>query len=164
MGSMNLEGGGGIGVVVTVSLLLLLLVSLLLAGMMTTMVEASLERHPSQNQRIRTATWKMTLMIKIVVVAATRHLVLDHHLVDPGVVQSIPIPPIRRVVLDQGQDRGRHQPPLQDVTIESIVVMVEDIVVEAGVGVEIEIIGGDHPMVRGGATTIIVVGEVETTQ
>ena len=169
MASMNLEGKGGIGVVgVTARSLPLLLVNLPLEGMTMVMVYANLEGRPSQNQRIGTiVTWR-TIMMMIIAVAVTHHTVLDHLEADLGVVQSIPTPLIRVVVLDQGHDPDRHlirhHPPLQDVvTIENIVAMVvEDTVVEAGVAVEIEItIGGDHhPMVvvgRGGATTIIII-------
>lgn len=173
---MSLEGGGGIGVaaVATVRILLLLLVNHPLAGMMMILEEANLEGSPSQNQRIGTtiATW--TMMITVIVV--THRTVLDHLEAGLGVIQTIPILPIR-VVLgpDLGPDRClwhliRHHPPLQDEMIENIavVIVVEDTVVEVGAAVVIEITtaGGDHhPMVvRGGATTVIIVimGGVET--
>lgn len=174
---MSLEGGGGIGVaaVATVRILLLLLVNHPLAGMMMILEEANLEDSPSPKQRIGTtiATWTM-MMIKVIVV--THRTVLDHLEAGLGVIQTIPILPIR-VVLgpDLGPDRClwhliRHHPPLQDEMIENIavVIVVEDTVVEVGAAVVIEITtaGGDHhPMVvRGGATTVIIVimGGVET--
>lgn len=174
---MNLEGGGGIGVIVEVTArnLLLLLVNLPLVGMMVMILEeANLEGYLSQNQRIGTtiATWIPT----IIVVAATHLTVLDldHLEADLGVVlQTIPILPIRVVVLGQGPDPDRcpwhlirHHPPLPDGMIENIaVMMVGDTVVEVGVAVEIEITtGGEHHLtvIRGGATTVIIMGGAET--
>ena len=178
MGWMSLEGGGGIGaiVVATVRIRLLLIVNPPLAGMMMMILEEANLDSPSQNQRIGTtiATWMMTTMIIVVVV--THRTVLDHPEAGLGVIQTIPILPIR-VVLGPDQDRDRclwhlirHHPHLRDEMIENIavVVVVEDTVVEVGVAAEIEIttVGGDHhPMVaRGGATTVIIIvmGGVET--
>ena len=174
---MSLEGGEGIGVaaVATKKVLLLLLVNPPLAGMMMMILgETNLEGSRSQNQRIGTtiATWMMTMMIIALVV--THLTVLDHPEAGRGVIQTIPILPIR-VVLgpDPGPDRClwhliRHHPPLRDGMIENIAVMVvDDTVVEVGVAVEIEITtgaGDHHPMVvRGGVTTVIVImGGVET--
>ena len=109
---MSLEGGEeiGVAVVATVKLLLLLLVNLPLAGMMMMMIleEANLEGSPSPKQRIGTtiATWMMMKMIIVVVV--THLIVLDHPEAGLGVIQTIPILPIR-VVLgpDPGPDRDR---------------------------------------------------------
>ena len=106
---MSLEGGGGIGatVVATVRILLLLIVNLPLAGMMMMILEeANLEGSPSPKLRIGTtiATLMMTMMIIVEVV--THLTVLDHPEAGLGVIQTIPILPIR-VVLGPGPDRDR---------------------------------------------------------
>ncbi len=157
---MSLEGGGGIGVaavVMTARSLLLRLVNL------PSIEEANLEGHLSPKQRAGTiATWKI-MMMTIVVEAVTHRTVRDHPEADRGVVPSIPTPPIQ-AVLSPGPDLDRgpwhlipHHPPLPDLMIESIAVMVvvEDTAVEVGVVVEIEI-------TIGGVTGIIVMGGAET--
>ena len=104
---MSLEGGGGIGatVVATARIPLLRLVNLPLAGMMMMILEeANLEGSPSPKQRIGTtiAIWMMMIIVEVV----THRTVLDHPEAGLGVIQTIPILPIR-VVLGPGPDRDR---------------------------------------------------------